>query len=187
MFDADSDDLLATVLDAVIVVGTIAIVVMTILYFTEPSAPELPPLSHEESIQVQKLFEEPEKKPDPMRQHINKLSEADLEEQRIRREHVRVRCTSACRTIAKLGSADAVPAADDVPSLTIALMNMQSIAEENERDGSLGVIASTEMCNCMLAADALKALDALRQHADPTVAASATAVFEHVIPRIWSF
>lgn len=49
------------------------------------------------------------------------------------------------------------------------------------------MIAITEVCNTLLAADALDALQALQGHEDATVAAAAAKLFEDVIPRIWSF
>ena len=41
--------------------------------------------------------------------------------------------------------------------------------------------------NALLAADALPVLEALQQDDDPLIAERSTVVFQHVIPRIWSF
>ena len=109
---------------------------------------------------------------------IKRPSEEDLNAQRSRCQSVRARCVPAATTIAAGGDADA---------LLAALGVLQGVVRENEHDGAVGVVASTELCNALLAADALKALERLQEDADPAVAARAGAVFQHVIPRIWSF
>ena len=103
----------------------------------------------------------------------------ELEQQQQRRASIRERVQPAVRTIASQDS--------DAEALGAALGTLHGVVNENERDGSLGMIASTELCNLLIADDALKRLDALRGHADPQIAARSEAVFQHVVPRIWNF
>ena len=105
----------------------------------------------------------------------------ELVEQRARCATVRERCEPAIRTLVAHDTNGGVDALRDALSL------LHAVVDENERDGSLGVIASTELCNALVKADALRTLEQLQQHDDAAVARSSSVVFTHVIPRIWSF
>ena len=120
----------------------------------------------------------------PVVGQLTRPDENELREQQDRRERVRERCDPAATTLV---SADFSTADARADALSKALGVLQGVIEENERDGALGVIASTELCNVLLAVDALKSLERLQHDADPTIAACSTVVFQHVIPRIWSF
>ena len=116
---------------------------------------------------------------------INALSESELQEQQVRRSAVRQRCEPAADVLAK--HADAAETDARIETLQEALGVLQIVVNENEADGAIGVVASTELCNVLIAADVLKALEKLQQDADPLIAARSNAIFQNVIPRIWSF
>ena len=109
----------------------------------------------------------------------------ELEQQQARCSDVRERCLPAAKALALHAGLAASEERTDI--LQEALAVLHSVVAENEADGSLGVVASTELCNALLAADALNALEGLRADADATVAAHSEVVFQHVVPRIWSF
>ena len=111
------------------------------------------------------------------RMHVQ--SEADLRAQQQRCSAVRERCDPAARTIV-------APERDD-EALRGALGVLHAVVQENERDGPLGVIASTELCNALIAVNGLATLEKLQEDADLLVAKRSSAIFHHVIPRIWSF
>jgi hypothetical protein len=77
--------------------------------------------------------------------------------------------------------------ADSAEALRDALDILRAVVAENEADGAIGAIASTELCNVLLQEEALNSLERLQTHPDAGVANSSTAVFQHAIPRIWSF
>lgn len=116
---------------------------------------------------------------------INALSDSELEQQKNRRGVVRERCESAAAALAAY--AQAAKGEPRTIGLQESLGVLQVLVNENEADGALGVVASTELCNVLLAADVLQTLEGLQNDADPIVAARACAVFQHVIPRIWAF
>ena len=109
-------------------------------------------------------------------------SDAELATQNARCKDVKQRSLTAAKQMCALGATSA-----DAGSLNAALSSLQCVVDENEQDGALGVIATTELCNALLEADALNTLEALQSHADADVAKASTALFTHVIPRIWSF
>lgn len=115
----------------------------------------------------------------PVVGRLHAQSDEDLRTQQERCKRVRERCEPAARIV----SAD--PRSDE--ALREALGVLQAVVVENERDGPLGVIASTELCNALIAANALPALEKFQVDADPLVAKRSSQVFHHVIPRIWSF
>jgi hypothetical protein len=116
----------------------------------------------------------------PMPQ-IRKQSEAELKVQNERCREVKQRSLAAAERL-KVFQRE-----DDVDGLLKSLSDLQNVVAENESDGSLGVVATTELCNALLDADALRCLDALRKHTNDDVVQRSTALFQHVIPRIWSF
>ena len=121
----------------------------------------------------------------PVVGQIKQLSDEELREQDARRGVVRERCGPAAAAVA--AQAKAAASEERTRSLQDNLAVLQKIVNENESDGAIGVVASTELCNALLAADALQALEGLQSDADPVVAKRSSTVFEHVIPRIWSF
>ena len=121
-----------------------------------------------------------------------KRSEAELSEQRERCENVRERCAPAAKVINLLSSSHQIleyheraPDQDEKAALKEALGVLQKIIDENDGDGALGAIASTELCNVMLAADGLNSLDKLKNHPDSDIAAK-SAILQFIVPRIWS-
>ena len=110
----------------------------------------------------------------------------ELQQQQERRARVRSCVTPAARVLVARERPD-VPAADDAEALRVALGVLRDVVAENEADGSLGAIASTELCNCLLQEEALKVLERLQSHPDADIAANSLAIFQHAIPRIWSF
>ena len=124
---------------------------------------------------------------------IKKRSEAELSEQRERCENVRERCAPAAKVINLLSSSHQIleyheraPDQDEKAALKEALGVLQKIIDENDGDGALGAIASTELCNVMLAADGLNSLDKLKNHPDSDIATQSCAILQFIVPRIWS-
>ena len=119
---------------------------------------------------------------------IPKPDKAELEQQRMRRVDVKRRSIDAARRIKSLHAAASLAQIDgDTAALTEALKELHAIVDENEDDGPIGVVASTELCNALLNEDVLKVLEALQSHTDADIRAHSSAVFNHVVPRIWSF
>ena len=114
--------------------------------------------------------------------NVKRPSEDELASQNARRTSVRERCLPAGKVLAARASGDA-----DNDTVREALLVLNMCVVENEKDGPLGVIASTELCNSLLEADCLKPLESMSNDPDPEISQRANAVFQHVIPRIWSF
>ena len=115
----------------------------------------------------------------PLVGRMHQQSDADLLAQQQRCKIVRERADPATRTIT-------APESDE-EALRRAVATLYDVVQENERDGPLGVIASTELCNSLIAVDGLGKLEKLQEHADPMIAKCSSEIFQHVIPRIWSF
>lgn len=111
-------------------------------------------------------------------------SETDLRIQKERCLSVRTRADSAAQ---RMKAACGGGALDDVSILSEALCELVAIYKECDGDGSPGIIAMTELCNALLGADALDALSELQTHADAVVASNSALLFQHIVPRIWSF
>ena len=99
---------------------------------------------------------------------------------------MRERCLPAARVINLLSLSASPPNDDGRTALRHALGVLQEIIAENERDGSMGAIASTELCNRLLEVDGLSALDRLQKLPDADIAAMSSSIMQHIVPRIWS-
>mmetsp|Transcript_26344 Transcript_26344/g.52901 ORF Transcript_26344/g.52901 Transcript_26344/m.52901 type:complete len:168 (-) Transcript_26344:107-610(-) len=110
-------------------------------------------------------------------------SEDELSVQHARCEDVKTRTLDAAQRLK-----EALAAGDErTNDVKQAIDDLVAVKAENEGDGALGVIAMTELCNALLQADALDSLNALQQHADAHIAQQGEALFQSVVPRIWSF
>ena len=66
------------------------------------------------------------------------------------------------------------------------LDQLSRIFNEQQSAGHKGHVALTEFCNVLVHTDALDTVHALQEDSDPRVAQTATALFQGVVPRIWS-
>ena len=112
---------------------------------------------------------------------MKRMSDAELEEQNKLCREVKQRSLEILRLMQTHINAS------DVNGLREAVDRLRAIVDQNEKDGAIGVIATTELCNALLQVDGLKMLEGLQQHPDQEVRNSSTRVFQHIIPRIWSF
>ena len=105
-------------------------------------------------------------------------SAEDLAIQQARCKDVKAQCVDAARRM---------QAAAGEEALAAALADLTVVYDQNESDGALGVLAMTELCNALLETDTLELLKSLQEHANPQIARRSSTIFQHVIPRIWSF
>ena len=108
-------------------------------------------------------------------------SKEDLATQQQRCNEVKSECLQAARLMK-----DAHESPGSVEQLRSALDSLVAVHDQNASDGALGVIATTELCNAILEAQALEVLDAMQRHSDTDIAERSTKLFEALIPRIWS-
>lgn len=113
---------------------------------------------------------------------IERQDEAHLAEQRAFCQAVKDQSLAAARLLRLHGTSTEKGA----EPLLAALVTLTEVMNDN-LDGPRGVLGTTELCNALVEADALETLDALQRHADQGVATHSAALFQHVIPRIWSF
>ena len=112
---------------------------------------------------------------------IHRPSDTELQAQRTHCAAVKQRSLDAAKSMVENSDGDG-----DVVALGAALDSLNGIGSENGT-GPLGVLSTTELCNALLEADALSSLEALQKHANGSIAQRSTELFQHVIPRIWSF
>jgi len=112
-------------------------------------------------------------------------NEEELAVQQERCRAVKARCLDAAQRLKAAQAASASEQCED--ELVRCIDDLVAVKTETDGDGALGVIAMTELCNAVLEADALPVLDSLQQHANPHIASQSSALFQHVVPRIWSF
>ena len=111
-----------------------------------------------------------------------RASDEDLAVQQQRCAEVKATCIEAAK---RMKAAHAEEGAD--AALGAALGDLMAVYEANERDGALGMIAMTELCNALLETDSLDILSSMQTHGDPNIASRSATLFQHIIPRIWSF
>lgn len=122
----------------------------------------------------------------PVRTSVQRPSEEVLQRQNELRADIRQRSHGAAVDIKEHGSSSSLEG-DTADCIRSALASLHAVVDELGEAGPLGVIGATELANVLLETDSLKALEALQSHSDKRIADSSTAVFQFVIPRIWSF
>jgi len=139
-----------------------------------PIARPAPHLSQSEARQALEVLSA------PLRPTAQRPSDEELERQNAFRADIRQRSHGAAIQLKESGSSRS-------DSISVPLEVLQTVVHELTDAGPLGVIGATELCNVLLETDTLKVLETMQSHSDKRIAASSTAVFEFVIPRIWSF
>lgn len=111
---------------------------------------------------------------------IKRQSDEDIAEQNKLCEDIKQRSLREARQITAYADGSLVAANHD-EALEDALIALQSICDELDAMGPLGVTAMTSLCNALLETDALKHLDALQKHEDKRIKERGTKLFQLVV------